>query len=148
MKSCRRRNLESIVGLLNHACKAVRAGRSFKRRLQDLMATVDRDNRRVRLNVDARAELEWWYQFGTMWNGTAMMRSVVAAEQPQVELVSDTSGSWGCGAAWMEKWFQLSWCSVEDVRNWSIAKRTAADCDSSSCVGQALAWPYSKGTLR
>ncbi len=40
MKSCRRRDLESLVGSLNHACKAVRPGRAFKRRLQDLMTTV------------------------------------------------------------------------------------------------------------
>lgn len=33
MKSCCRKDLESIVGSLNHACKAVRPGRAFKRRL-------------------------------------------------------------------------------------------------------------------
>ncbi len=74
MKSCKKRDLESIVGSLNHACKAVRAGRSFKRRLQDLMATVERDDRRVRLNVEARADLEWWYQFRIGWNGTSMIQ--------------------------------------------------------------------------
>ena len=32
-----------------------------------------------------------------------MMRSLVAAEQPQVELTSDASGSWVCVAAWEAK---------------------------------------------
>ena len=38
-----------------------------------------------------------------------MMRSVVAVEQPQVVLETDASGTWGCGAVWAARWFQLSW---------------------------------------
>jgi len=34
-KGCRKHELLSLLGLLNHACKAVRAGRSFLRRLID-----------------------------------------------------------------------------------------------------------------
>ena len=33
MKSCRKRDLLSIIGVLSHAYKAIRAGRSFTRRL-------------------------------------------------------------------------------------------------------------------
>ncbi len=90
MNNCKKRDLESIVGSLNHACKAVRAGRSFKRRLQDLMATVERDDRRVRLNVEARADLEWWYQFGIGWNSTSMIQAGLCETTPESELVSWT----------------------------------------------------------
>ena len=38
-------------------------------------------------------------------------------QEPSVVLTSDASGSWGCGAYWGSKWFQLPWsdteCSVE-----------------------------------
>ena len=34
---CRRRELESLIDLLNHACKVVRPGRSFLCRLLDLL---------------------------------------------------------------------------------------------------------------
>jgi len=108
MKSCRRRDLESIVGSLNHACKAVRPGRAFKRRLQDLMTTVEKGNHRARLNLEARADLEWWFQFGLNWNGTSLMKSLATSENPQETLLSDASGSWGCGATWSERWFQLN----------------------------------------
>ncbi len=40
MKACRKRDLLSIIGHLSHACKAVRAGRSFLRRLLDLSMSV------------------------------------------------------------------------------------------------------------
>ena len=43
MKICRKRDLQSIAGSLNHTSVSVRTGRSFKRRL----------------NVEARADLDW-----------------------------------------------------------------------------------------
>ncbi len=120
MKSCRRRDLESIVGSLNHACRAVRPGRAFKRRLQDLMTTVIRDDRRVRLNWEARADIEWWYQFGLDWNGTALMRAVATEEEPQEVVLSDASGGWGCGATWKDKWFQIKWSEAIGAKDWNI----------------------------
>ncbi len=108
------------MGSLNHACKAVRPGRAFKRRLQDLMTTVERGDRRVRLNLEARTDLEWWFQFGLNWNGTSLMRSLATSENLQESLLSDASGSWGCGATWNEKWFQLNWNEAEYARGWSI----------------------------
>ena len=39
-KGCTRRELESLIGQLNHACKVVRAGRSFLRRMIDLLHAV------------------------------------------------------------------------------------------------------------
>ena len=62
MKSCRKRDLLSIIGSLSHACKAVRAGRSFLRRLIDLSTTVKRLDRRVQLlgqTVAVWHEMEW-----------------------------------------------------------------------------------------
>ncbi len=59
MKSCTRRELESIVGHLRFASRAMRPGRAFMRRLVDLGTTVKQRDRRVRLNLSARADLEW-----------------------------------------------------------------------------------------
>ena len=41
-RTCTRKELESLIGLLNHACKVVRAGRSFLRRMIDLLHSVNR----------------------------------------------------------------------------------------------------------
>ena len=123
MKSCKRRDLESLVGSLNHACKEVRQGRVFKRRLQDLMTTVKRDGRRVRLNVEARADIEWWHQFGLGWKGTSLMRAVVTEGtegEPQEEMFSDASGNCGCGATWKGRWFQIQWSAMPGTGEWGI----------------------------
>ena len=122
MKACRKRQLLSLVGILSHACKAVRAGRSFVRRLINLSTTVKQLDRFVRLNREARADLEWWFQFGQEWNGTAMMWHVDRA-RPEVVLTSDASGSWGCSAWWESRWFQLQWQGLGETANYGITAK-------------------------
>jgi len=58
MKSCRKRDFRPIIGSLSHACKAMRAGRSFLRCLIDLSTAVKLLDRRVWLNMAAREDLE------------------------------------------------------------------------------------------
>ena len=41
-KVCTRRELESLIGLLNHACKVLRPGRTFLRRMIDLLSATGR----------------------------------------------------------------------------------------------------------
>ena len=48
-KVCRKRDLLSLIGSLSHACKAVKAGRAFLRRLIDLSMTARHLDRFIRL---------------------------------------------------------------------------------------------------
>ncbi len=136
MKSCRKRDLQSIAGSLNHACMAVRAGRSFKRRLHDLIASVEKDDRRVRLNVEARADLDWWFQFGLGWNGRALMQKGLGEMQPDHKLVSDASGSWGCGRVEREMVPAELGDGCQRVEH--NAQGDAANCDCSNSVGRTM----------
>ena len=79
-------------------------------------------DRFVRLNREARADLEWWFQFGQEWNGTAMIWHVDRA-RPEVVLTSDTSGSWGCSAWWESRWFQLQWQGLGETANYGITAK-------------------------
>ena len=54
-KVCTLRELESLIRQLNHECKVVRPGRTFLRRMIDLLTatrtvTADRPHHRIRLN--------------------------------------------------------------------------------------------------
>ena len=63
---CERRDLESLIGTLNHACKVVRSGRSFLRRMLDLLHGVLSHSTRshpIRLNREFRSDLMWWRMF-------------------------------------------------------------------------------------
>ena len=99
---------ESLVGSLSHACKVVRYGRSFIRRIIDRTKLTKRPHHFVRLNQEARSDIEWWHKFAASWNGVSLLQSQRNAN-PDVTVTSDTSGSWGCGALCEEKWFQLQW---------------------------------------
>ena len=62
----------------------------------------------VRLNSEARLDIEWWSQFCQTWNGISMMHLPNRAS-PTVVLMSDASGNWGCGAYSGTNWFMLPW---------------------------------------
>ena len=109
-KSCYRKELESLIGLLNHACKVVRSGRSFLRRMIDLLHAVHHPPNSkipIRLNAGFRSDLAWWSVFVSSWNGVSFLSP--PALRPRLEMTSDASGSWGCGAWHQQSWFQVSW---------------------------------------
>ena len=109
-KACQRRELESLVGFLNHACKVVRCGRTFLRRMLDLLHGVPMHPLRphpIRLNRAFRSDLAWWRLFASDWNGISFLPP--PTRLPVWQIASDASGSWGCGAWHGSHWFQLSW---------------------------------------
>ena len=107
-KSCRRRELESLVGTLQHACRVVKPGRAFLRLMIDLLRlpSSTKGHHHIRLNCQFRADLQWWSTFAERWNGVAMFPSPA---QPAFIVTSDASGSWGCGAWSGSSWFQFEW---------------------------------------
>ena len=107
-KECRKRELLSLIGILNHACKVIKAGRSFLRRLIDLSKLVKHPDYFLRLNRQARSDIEWWHLFASSWNGVSMMFTA-NRHLYEKSVVSDASGKWGCGAFSEDKWFQLRW---------------------------------------
>ena len=117
-KAGRRRELESLVGLLQHAAKVVRPGRRFVRRIIVIMTTVKDRDRFVRLNAEIRSDLCWWSEFMTNWNGIGIIRS---PDQEVVDVESDASGSWGCGAVWGTHWLQWKWNS--SAQQWDISPK-------------------------
>ena len=102
--------MASLAGHLQHACVTVRPGRSFLRRIFDLMARVAHPDHFVRLSAGFRSDLMWWKLFLKEWNGLSLMRAV-GKQLADVEVFSDASGSWGCGAYSESQWFQLAWSS-------------------------------------
>ena len=56
-KGCSKKELESLIGTLNHACKVVRPGRSFLRRMIDLLKQNEKAHHQIRLNWEFRSDL-------------------------------------------------------------------------------------------
>ena len=97
----------------------VRSGRTFLRRLIDLSTKATRLDHFIRLNAESRADLEWWYQFISPWNGVALL-SPLTIQAPTASIYSDASGTWGCGAICQFHWFQLKWDKTSEKYHISI----------------------------
>ena len=108
-RSCSKRELLSLVGQLQHACRVVRPGRTFLRRMIDLSSTAKELHHHIRLNVAFRSDLQWSALFLEGWNGVSLFTSVIS-RPPTATLTLDASGSWGCGAFTTGgHWFQFQW---------------------------------------
>ena len=106
-KKATKRQILSLVGLLQHAGKVVRPGRTFVARMYSTAAKVKKLAHFSRLNKSFRSDLYWWHIFINSWNGISFLRS--ATPLCDYHIYTDTSGSWGFGAVFASYWFHLPW---------------------------------------
>ena len=109
-KACAKRELLSLIGVLQHASAVVRYGRCFLRRIIDLSTTALELHHHIRLNREFRSDLQWWSTFAPHWNGVCALTPIRLAT-PDITIHSDASGSWGFGALWDTHWIQGQWPS-------------------------------------
>lgn len=64
-KHCKRKELESLVGCLHHACKVVLLGHTFLRQMINPLAAFRRDGHLICLNGDFHLSL-WWDFFHSL----------------------------------------------------------------------------------
>ena len=95
-----KKELESLAGVLSHCCKVVHGGRTFSRRVYDLVASVKKGGHKVRLNEEFRLDLKWWLEFAGSFNGKA---SIIQSSEPCISVYSDACLS-GFGASHGVDW--------------------------------------------
>ena len=104
--TCTRQELESLLGHLSHAATVIPQGRVFLRQLFSLLSLDRAPHHYIRFNAGAKADLMWWNTFLQDWNGS----SFFPVMSTSIEVFSDASGTFGCGAfAHHHGWFQLQW---------------------------------------
>ncbi|XP_062618317.1 uncharacterized protein LOC134279921 [Saccostrea cucullata] len=111
-KKCKKitlRKLQSLIGLLNFACCVVVPGRAFLRRLINLTKGVSKPHFRIRLNKQARLDLEAWSEFINNFNGKSIFIDEVLQNSDKFNMYTDAAGSLGYGAVLGKKWFYGGW---------------------------------------
>ena len=101
-QSATKREILSLVGLLQHAAKVVRPGRTFVRHMYCTAAKVQEFNYYTRPSKEFRSDLYWWHILRD-WNKASFLSM---PRVPEIVIQSDASGSWGCAAFWSGKWLQ------------------------------------------
>ena len=94
---CNRRQLESLIGHLHHAAKVVWPGRTFLRRMLDLLCCFRTRDHPIRLSSEFRLDLQWWHDFLTSWHGVSLWLFPGMSAPTDVEVTSDAAGSWASG---------------------------------------------------
>ena len=104
-RSVRLVELQSLIGILQFACKAVVPGRTFLERMINLTRGVPSRFPHIRLNKEFFRDLTMWKAFLAEWNDTTVKPS------PDLELYTVASGSVGFGGYFRGQWFQGRWPS-------------------------------------
>ena len=131
--SCRKVELQSLAGKLQHACKVVRPGRSFLRCIFELLEGTHHRHHHIRMNQAMRSNLAWWDAFLESWNGVSMLLSVQMST-PQHHAFSDATGAFGAGAIWVHQWLQ----KIEVASGGNSTKEMYTHCVSLHGVGAQL----------
>ena len=106
-KKATKRDLLSLIGFLSFACKVVKPGRMFLRRLIDLSTTVKSNNFFVYINAEARADLQWWQDFLPQWNGVEIIQQHPISSN-NLRLWTDASDL-GFGCLFRDSWVMSEW---------------------------------------
>jgi hypothetical protein len=83
-------DLQRFLGKLNWACRVIRGGRTFVRRLQDLLCRVSESHHHVRINAAAKQDISWWLEGLSYFNGSCSF--VCDVVLPSFEFESPMSG--------------------------------------------------------
>ena len=111
---CKLKELQSLVGKLSHACAVVPQGRTFVRRLLDLLkGHSSKKSRFIRLNKECKLDIEWWQRFLPTWDGVYFFDLPEWAPVPDLYLSTDASGSHGYGAFYSGEWFNGRWSPAQ-----------------------------------
>ena len=100
--------MQSLAGLFQHATKVIHSGRAFLHRLYALQLVGHSPLHRIHLSVAAQGDILWWHVFASEWNGLSLLWNS-SRHNPDVFVVSNASGSRGCGAFSILNLFHLQW---------------------------------------
>ena len=103
-RSCKKKELQSIIGKLCFICKCVRQSRVFLNRLLEVLRSVEwKTSTQIKLSDEFRKDIKWWLLFMETFNGVAFIPPCVW-EEPDVTMATDSCLD-GCGGICSNRYF-------------------------------------------
>ena len=126
-----------FLRLFNHACKAVRAGWSFLRRLIDESTMA----KQLEHYVTKQGDEVWYWMVAPICGDVEWGADAVLIKLPNSNSHDNIgcAGSWGCGTYCEMEQFQLRWNDYLRYSHVSV-KELTRNCDCSSNMGQEMVW--------
>ena len=92
--------------------RVVVTGRAFLRRLTNLTIRIYNAKHFIRINAEAKQDLQAWLWFLQHFNGKAFFLSEKWSPAHTLHLYTDASGTLGYGAVFNKRWFYGKWPDV------------------------------------
>ena len=109
------KELQSLIGILQFACRIIAPGRTFLRRMISLTSGIKQPYHFVRLNTDFYKDLSMWEVFLTNWNGISLFLKSEQTPSPSLQLFTDAAGSIGFGGYLAGQWFHSHWLPEQEI---------------------------------
>ena len=113
--SCQLKELQSLIGILQFACRVIAPGRTFLRCLIALTCGIKQPYHFVRLNAGFYKDLSMWELFLTNWNGISLFLESEQTPSPSLQLFTDAAGSIGFGGYLAGQWFHGHWLPEQAI---------------------------------
>ena len=110
-RSVRLIELQSFIGTLQFAYKAVVRGRTFLQCMINLTTTLHNRFHHIRLNKEFFKDLNLLKAFLARWNGRSFFLNTTITPSPDMHLYTDASDTIAFGGYFNGKWFQGRWPS-------------------------------------
>ena len=104
VKRTKLKALQEALGFLNFACKVVRPGRTFLRRLYDVCCRVSLPHHYVRIDREARKDLRAWLTFLTDYNRVSLLVKTEWLSSSFLQIQTDAADI-GYSAVFGNEWF-------------------------------------------
>jgi len=108
-KSATLQELQSLIGILQFACKVIAPGRPFLQCIIHLTKGIKFPHWHIRLNLGFGNDISMWQHFLQNWNGVSLFLDTQATSPLELQLYTDASGSLGYGGFLAGEWFQGHW---------------------------------------
>ncbi|CAG2231067.1 unnamed protein product [Mytilus edulis] len=105
------REMQSLLGSLNFACRVVVPGRAFCRRLIDSTIGLNKPHYRIRITSNIKADLLMWKSFLKNFNGLTLMPDRLWTSNEALEFYTDSAGgsTLGFGIYFKGRWAHGLW---------------------------------------
>ena len=109
--SCTKRQLQSLIGKLNFICLICRPGRTFLRRMIDLLTKARHPRHHLRLTKGFFKDVSWWLLFLRDWNGNHFFYDEQWLSNTCLHLYTDACSK-SFGALFGDQWFSETFDNV------------------------------------
>jgi hypothetical protein len=102
-------DIQSLIGVLNFACKVIKPGRAFLRRLTDLTLGIKKPHHFIKVTKAARLDIKAWLVFLENYNGITVLSKQIWQTSHHLQLYTDASSLHGFGIVFGSNWTWGKW---------------------------------------